>query len=58
MLHVARQVAQSFTPGALSAIEQRHFVADAARFSAATGWRPAWSLTEGIDRTIEAFRCG
>jgi UDP-glucose 4-epimerase len=41
----------------LSAIERRHFVADASRFSAATGWRPSWSLTEGIDRTIEAFRC-
>ncbi len=41
----------------LSALEQRHFVADPSRFSAATGWRPSWSLTEGIDRTIEAFRC-
>jgi reductase VcaE len=41
----------------LSAIEQRHFVADPSRFSAATGWRPSWSLTEGIDRTIEALRC-
>ncbi len=42
-------------PAALSAIEQRHFVADPSRFSAATGWRPSWSLTDGIDRTIEAF---
>ena len=41
----------------LSAIEQRHFVADPARFSAATGWRPSSSLSDGIDRTIEAFRC-
>jgi len=41
----------------LSTIERRHFVADPSRFSAATGWRPSWSLTEGIDRTIEAFRC-
>jgi UDP-glucose 4-epimerase len=41
----------------LSAIEQRHFVADPSRFSAATGWRPSWSLSDGIDRTIEAFRC-
>jgi UDP-glucose 4-epimerase len=43
--------------GALSAMAQRHFVADPSRFSAATGWRPAWSLTEGIDRTIEALGC-
>lgn len=41
----------------LSAIEQRHFVADPSRFSAATGWRPAWSLADGIDRTIEARPC-
>ncbi len=44
-------------PAALSVIEQRHFVGDPARFSAATGWRPSWSLAEGIDRTIEAFQC-
>ena len=42
---------------ALSPIEQRSFVADPARFSAATGWHPAWSLSSGIDRTIEAFTC-
>ena len=42
---------------ALSAIEQRHFVADPSRFSAATGWRPAWRLSDGIDRTIEARTC-
>lgn len=42
---------------ALSAIEQRHFVADSSRFAAATGWRPGWTLTDGIDRTIEACRC-
>lgn len=42
---------------ALSPIEQRSFVADPARFSAATGWHPAWSLSAGIDRTIEAFTC-
>jgi len=44
-------------PFPLSAIEQRHFVADPSRFSAATGWRPAWSLSDGIDRTIEACTC-
>ena len=42
---------------ALSPIEQRSFVADPARFAAATGWHPAWSLSAGIDRTIEAFTC-
>jgi UDP-glucose 4-epimerase len=44
-------------PAPMSAIEQRHFVADHSRFSTATGWRPAWSLAEGIDRTIEALTC-
>lgn len=41
----------------LSAIERRNFVADPSRFSAATGWRPAWTLADGIDRTIEALTC-
>lgn len=43
---------------ALAAIDQRHFVGDASRFMAATGWRPAWQFEDGIDRTIEAYRCG
>lgn len=42
-------------PGALSPIEQRHFVADSRRFSAATGWHARCTLAEGIDRTMEAF---
>lgn len=42
-------------PAALSDIQKRNFVADPSRFSAATGWRPSWSLSDGIDRTIEAF---
>jgi nucleoside-diphosphate-sugar epimerase len=42
---------------ATSAIEQRHFVADSSRFARATGWRPAWDLESGIDRTIEAALC-
>lgn len=42
-------------PAPLSAIERRHFVADPSRFSSATGWRPRWSLSEGIDRTIQAW---
>jgi nucleoside-diphosphate-sugar epimerase len=42
-------------PGDLSPIEKRHFVADSRRFYAATGWRPNYTLAEGIDRTLEAF---
>ncbi len=34
-------------------LENRNFVADAARFMKATGWRPKFSLCEGIDRTIQ-----
>ena len=41
-------------PAPLSAIQRRDFVADPSRFSVATGWRPSWSLSDGIDRTIEA----
>lgn len=48
-------VAESNT--APSPIEQRNFVADPARFAAATGWRPSWTLSRGIDRTIEATTC-
>jgi nucleoside-diphosphate-sugar epimerase len=44
-------------PSALSPIDQRHFVADPSRFAAATGWRAAWSLSDGIDRSIEAALC-
>lgn len=53
--HVAVTTTEPATPP--SPIEQRHFVGDPSRFSAATGWRHSWSLTEGIDRTIEAFTC-
>jgi UDP-glucose 4-epimerase len=41
----------------LSAIEQRNFVANASAFSAATAWRATCSLSDGIDRTIEAYLC-
>jgi nucleoside-diphosphate-sugar epimerase len=41
-------------PAALSEIQKRNFVADPTRFSRATGWRASWSLSDGIDRTIEA----
>jgi nucleoside-diphosphate-sugar epimerase len=39
----------------LSDIQKRNFVADSSRFSTATGWCPSWSLSDGIDRTIEAL---
>lgn len=38
-----------------SPIEGRDFVADSRLFRQATGWQPRYSLSEGIDRTIEAF---
>ena len=41
----------------LSPLERRNFVGDHSRFSAITGWRPKWSLADGIDRTIEALTC-
>jgi UDP-glucose 4-epimerase len=44
-------------PGPASEIERRDFVADHERFSRATGWHPQTSLSEGIDRTIEALQC-
>jgi len=42
-------------PPGLSPIEGRNFVADPARFAAATGWAPEVSLSEGIDRTMDFF---
>lgn len=45
------------SPRAISPIEQRHFVADSSRLTADTGWRPRWTLSDGIDRTIEAYTC-
>lgn len=50
-------VASADPAKALSPIEQRSFIADPARFAAATGWHPAVSLSAGIDRTIEALTC-
>jgi len=44
-------------PDSLSEIDQRHFVADSSRFAAATGWHAKWCLADGIDRTIEVWRC-
>ena len=42
-------------PASLSPIETRNFVADTCRFSEATGWLATYSLTAGIDRTIENY---
>ncbi len=48
-------VANIDPPAPLLTIESRNFVADSGRFREATGWAPAYTLVEGIDRTIEAF---
>jgi nucleoside-diphosphate-sugar epimerase len=42
-------------PSPQSPIEYRNFVADARRFTEATGWLPNYQLPEGVDRTVEAF---
>lgn len=41
----------------LPPLARRQFIADPSAFRAATGWRPAWRLRDGIDRTIEAILC-
>lgn len=38
-----------------SPIETRNFVADSSGFTLSTGWRPGYSLAEGIDLTAEAY---
>ena len=40
-------------PSHLSRIEERDFVADIGKFSALTGWKPVYSLDEGISRAID-----
>jgi nucleoside-diphosphate-sugar epimerase len=42
-------------PAGLSVIENRSFVADTTRFSAATGWTPRVMLADGIDKTLDVF---
>jgi UDP-glucose 4-epimerase len=42
-------------PENLSQIEERNFIAETSNFSASTGWRPRFALSEGIDRTIDFF---
>ncbi|OGX40219.1 MAG: hypothetical protein A3C53_04930 [Omnitrophica WOR_2 bacterium RIFCSPHIGHO2_02_FULL_68_15] len=43
-------------PAAQPAIDARHFVADPAPFTRATGWRPQTTLAEGIARTLAALQ--
>ena len=42
-------------PHELSAIESRNFIADSASFTKITGWEPQYSLSEGIDLTLDFF---
>ena len=49
------QVTHIKPDGLLSPIETRSFVADSSKFIHATGWRPRYSLGEGIDRTVESY---
>lgn len=42
-------------PSLLSPIEFRNFVADTHQYTKSTGWRAKWTLTEGIDATIQKF---
>jgi len=43
-------------PKDLSQIEFRHFVADISRFQTDSGWKPVFSLQEGVRRTIEFYK--
>ena len=43
-------------PTGLSPIEGRNFIADPRSFTEITGWEPQYSLSEGIDRTLDSFR--
>ena len=42
-------------PSISSTIENRNFIADYSAFKDATGWKTKYSLSEGIDQTIEFF---
>ena len=50
------RVDQIAPPAGLSPIEERNFIADPTSFSKITGWKTQYSLSEGIDRTLEFFR--
>jgi UDP-glucose 4-epimerase len=43
-------------PSVQSPIEFRNFIADSSRFKRLTGWKTYYTLTEGIDQTIERLR--
>jgi len=49
------EVRQIPAPAGLSAIEDRNYIADFGRFSAATGWKPEVDLKTGIDNTLRYF---
>jgi nucleoside-diphosphate-sugar epimerase len=42
-------------PPNLSPIEERCFIADSKSFSKITGWQPKYSLSEGIDQTLDTL---
>ena len=42
-------------PPGLSPIEERYFIANPKTFSKITGWQPKYSLSKGIDQTLESF---
>lgn len=44
-------------PEGADPIEFRNFVADISSFERAAGWRPAFSLSQGVDRMIEYYYC-
>ncbi|TAN42034.1 MAG: NAD-dependent epimerase/dehydratase family protein [Nitrospirae bacterium] len=41
-------------PDGLSVIESRNFIADTNSYNVATGWLAAYSLVDGIDKTLDA----
>jgi UDP-glucose 4-epimerase len=43
-------------PSEKKAIDIGSFYADSSRFVSATGWRPAVSLSEGLERTLDYYR--
>jgi len=49
------QVLHVEPPRTISSIESRNFVANTARLTEATGWRPRVDLVLGIDRTLDYF---
>ena len=58
-LRLGREVAVEHIspPGQPLPIDTRNFVANTSSFVRDTGWRPRFTLRDGIDRTIEAYSC-